>query len=351
MATRTVLGFAAVVGGAAILAAGCSDPLSPRGSSVGVPVFATTAPTGAPITLDQNNGSLAAANTAVLLKGFNPTNPHTGDAIVATFFWTGSTNIITGVIDHLANGTPVGNTYTLVDYYTAGGLSMASYVAINVQNFPDAYGVPGGAQDSILAIEADLSQPVSHGGVQITAYTGVGSVAALALGAHASTDGTGSGITPLGPAPVPVGAGTLVHAVALTNGIFGYDLPAGFGDVGEGDNAVMKEDAADFVASGVGTVQPQWNWYYDAGSYSWLATAITLSPPPHLVFTTPPVTTLPLLTMASVRASAMDGFGNVVTGFTDAVTIAIGKNGGVVMPGTLSGTLTVTAVNGVASFS
>jgi len=33
------------------------------------------------------------------------------------------------------------------------------------------------------------------------------------------------------------------------------------------------------------------------------------------------------------------------------VTIAIGHNGGTLLPGTLSGTKTVTAVNGVATFS
>jgi len=33
------------------------------------------------------------------------------------------------------------------------------------------------------------------------------------------------------------------------------------------------------------------------------------------------------------------------------VTIAIGHNGGLILPGTLSGTKTVTVVNGVATFS
>ena len=35
----------------------------------------------------------------------------------------------------------------------------------------------------------------------------------------------------------------------------------------------------------------------------------------------------------------------------EEVTIAIGHNGGLLAPGTLSGTKTVTAVNGVATFS
>jgi len=100
----------------------------------------------------------------MIIKGFNPTNPHNGDAIIATFFWLGSTNIIDSVTDVLTTGgayTPVGNTYTLVEYVTAGGMSMATYVATDVHSFPD--GFTGLAQDSILAVAAHLSQPVTHG--------------------------------------------------------------------------------------------------------------------------------------------------------------------------------------------
>ena len=43
--------------------------------------------------------------------------------------------------------------------------------------------------------------------------------------------------------------------------------------------------------------------------------------------------------------------GNRVTGFSGQVTIAIQHNGGAVLPGTLSGTKTVTVANGVATFS
>jgi len=40
-----------------------------------------------------------------------------------------------------------------------------------------------------------------------------------------------------------------------------------------------------------------------------------------------------------------------VPSYTGTVTIAIGHNGGTLTPGTLTGTLTVTVVNGVATFS
>src|SRR4029077_19654807 len=85
----------------------------------------------------------------------------------------------------------------------------------------------------------------------------------------------------------------------------------------------------------------------------WLATVLALNPTmPHLVFTTQPSTTLPMLTITpAVQVKAVDDLGNTVATFTGPVTIAIGHNGGLVMQGTLSGTKTVTMVNGVATFS
>ena len=53
----------------------------------------------------------------------------------------------------------------------------------------------------------------------------------------------------------------------------------------------------------------------------------------------------------AVQVTAYDAQGSRATGFNGSVTIAIGRNGGGLIPGTLSGTRTVTAVNGVATFS
>ena len=47
----------------------------------------------------------------------------------------------------------------------------------------------------------------------------------------------------------------------------------------------------------------------------------------------------------------VDGQGNPVTSFNGVVSIAIGRNGSPLIPGTLSGTRDVNAVNGVATFS
>src|SRR5438046_1087649 len=52
--------------------------------------------------------------------------------------------------------------------------------------------------------------------------------------------------------------------------------------------------------------------------------------------------------MPAVRVSALDEAGNVVTGFTGLITVALGADPG---GGTLAGTTSVNAVSGVATFS
>src|SRR5205807_212513 len=69
----------------------------------------------------------------------------------------------------------------------------------------------------------------------------------------------------------------------------------------------------------------------------------------QLVFGTQPSTTVAGQQITpAVKVRALDAFGNVATGFTDAVAIALGSNPG---GSTLSGTTPVAAVGGVATFS
>jgi hypothetical protein len=76
--------------------------------------------------------------------------------------------------------------------------------------------------------------------------------------------------------------------------------------------------------------------------------AITPAAASQLVFTVQPTNTAAGGSITpAVEVTARDAFGNVATGFTGAVTLAIGANPG---GGTLSGATTVTAVAGVARF-
>lgn len=53
----------------------------------------------------------------------------------------------------------------------------------------------------------------------------------------------------------------------------------------------------------------------------------------------------------AVQIRVLDAQGNTATTYTGEVTIAISRNGGLLMPGTLTGMTSVNAVNGVATFS
>src|SRR3989454_1031080 len=68
----------------------------------------------------------------------------------------------------------------------------------------------------------------------------------------------------------------------------------------------------------------------------------------QLEFGTQPGTTVASnLISPAVKVRALDAFGNVVTGFTDAVAVALGSNPD---GATLSGTTPVAALNGIATF-
>src|SRR6267378_1846747 len=103
MLKRTALVHLPRMLAAAVFAAACSDTVAPERRVPGIPLFDVASS-------DRVSGTIGQSGN-VLIAGF-PTNPHHGDALVATFFWLGSSNIIGSVTDLLANGTPVGNTYT-----------------------------------------------------------------------------------------------------------------------------------------------------------------------------------------------------------------------------------------------
>src|SRR5438876_8079187 len=251
----------------ALAVIGCTETIGPRLGGLGGPSFA----------LDQWNGTFGQSGR-LLIKGFNPTNPHVGDAIIATFYWVGSTNIIDSVTDVLTTApyTPVGNRYTLVEYVTAGGISMATYVATNVQGFPDGYNAPGG--DSILAVRANLRDSVVASGISIASFTGVTSVAVQALGAHRSASGTGSTQTIADPGAISVNAGAHVYTATLSNALVGPGPPAGFTSFVQSDNT-FKGGSAFAVQANAGTVDPQWSWFFNSPS-TWLATVLALNPAP-----------------------------------------------------------------------
>ena len=333
MPKRTAVAVSGILA-AALLAAACSDSTSPARRALGTPQF-DFSPNG--ITRNQVNSSLGLKGR-VLIKGFNPTNPHHGDAIIATFFWFGSTNIIDSVTDVLTDPsfTPVGNKYTLVEYVTSGGISMATYVATSVQNFPDPNDPSTGV---VLAVRANLSDSVAEGGVEISSWSGVEAVSAQALGAHQHGFGSGSSPTVADPGAISVGAGALVYGVTMSNGLAGRDPPPGFANVQTQSDAAMVTEGDYAVQASAGTAHPQWTWYFSSPS-TWLATVLTLNPAASAATGT-------LTASTSTTGSGLDPDGYTVT-VDGGSPQAIGINASVRYANLSAGSHSV-ALSGVAA--
>jgi len=327
----------------AVFAVSCTESAGPeRGRSV--PSFSYS-PNG--VSLSRSVGTLAQSGS-LLIKGFNPANPHHGDAIVATFFWLGSTMIIDSVVDVVTTNpyTRVGNTYRLVEYIQAGGYSMATYVATNVQGFADPNTDPG----QVLAVAAYLSQSVSDGGVTLAAFTGVDDNFIAALGAHNSKSGSGSQPMFAHADPIAVNAGAVAYTITMA-GLWGLDPPAGFSRIGPGSDNVMKNDAAYAVQPSTGTIDPQWGWFFGS-SDTWLVTTLALNaatngtPPPPPPPPPPPATgDLTATTSTSGSSLDPDGYSVAVDG---GASRAIAVNGSVTFTGLAAGDHSV-ALGGVAS--
>ena len=323
------------VSGLLVVALGCHDSAGPGSRSVGGPRFDVM---GGSV-----NGTLGESGT-LLIKGFDGRNPRQGEAIIATFVWFGSTDIIDSVTDFKTTNpyTPIGNTFNRVDYVTAGGISMATYVATNVRAVTDGY---------VHGVRADLREPVTDGGVLISSWSGVYPTYGQALGAHRSSSGSGSTPTVAAPGSIPVTAGALTYGVTLSNGLVGMDPPPGFTTIGRGSDASIVVDAEYALPASAGSVDPQWTWFFNSPS-TWLASVVALNEAPtNLVFSVQPSTSLPCPATFQVEVTAKDDKGNTVTAFNGSVTISIGRQAAALMPGRLSGTVTVAAVNGVARFS
>ncbi len=192
---------------------------------------------------------------------------------------------VDSVIDFIANGneTRAGNTYHRVDSVSAGGYTMVTYVATNIQNFPDSSSVSG----QILAVRAYLHQSVSDGGVKISSWSGVDDNFALALNDFASASGvdTSSSGIPAHTRPIAVNAGGLAYTSTMgaldpNGGFTSLGVPAGFTSVGRGSDNQILEDGAFAVQANAGTVDPTWTWVYGPPARPWLVTTFSLNAAP-----------------------------------------------------------------------
>jgi len=139
----------------------------------------------------------------------------------------------------------------------------------------------------------------------------------------------------------------------MANSVVGRDPPQGFSPITAVSDTLLALETNYAVQAEPGTADAQWTWYFpDSPPRSWLTTVLALNPPLHFEFSIEPSTTLPMRPIEpAIQVMALDADGNRISSFNGPVTIALGRNGGTVMPGRLSGTTTVTAVDGVAVFA
>ena len=352
-----------IILGLVIFVAACGDPLhtdpqTPTGVGGGMRAAVMPA-NGVAANITYDGGEAAShietgwpAGGTHVGKQFDA-NPHLGDAIVATFTWRGSTNTITTVTDHLEDGTPVGNTYTLVDYVTADGWSTATYVATNVRNFP----YPALTPDKVLAVHAIFSNVISDASEMISAYRGVDPVTAVALGAHSAASGSGASTTIAAAGLISVDAGAAVYAHTWASTVVDDTSPAGFTPITQTWDAGFtsgKQEGDYLLGMATGTVEPRWTWSFTAPS-TWFANGLALNPQiaTHLVFAVQPsYTPLPGAPITpSVRLAVVDDQGNTATGFAGTVSITLGHDASMLQNAHLTGTTVVTVTNGIATFT
>jgi hypothetical protein len=191
--------------------------------------------------------------------------------------------VITSVTDVLtdANHTPVGNTYHLVDQVSAGGYTMATYVATNIQNFPD----PNPDNNVVLAVRATLSQTFADGGIKLTAWSGVAPEFATALGPFRSATGSSAQDTIVGPGAIAVNPGALTVAVTAATAPVNRDPPPDFtrflGSVMT--DAFLAIETNYQVPATTSSVDPRWFWAFSqagGATVTWFATVLSLNPAP-----------------------------------------------------------------------
>jgi hypothetical protein len=190
---------------------------------------------------------------------------------------------------------------------------------------------------------ADQRGVVRSGGVNSGAYQA--SASALVLTAPDTvTAGAPFSITVQAVDPfeqTAVGYQGMVHFVASNGAMADYAFTAADGGQHTFDGLVLRR-AQTLTVTGT-----------DTGNDSITGTtAFTITPAAadHLLFLQQPTDTAAGQTISpAVMVAVVDAYGNVETGDnTDTITLSIGTNPG---GGTLSGTLTLTVLNGVATFT
>lgn len=187
-----------------------------------------------------------------------------------------------------------------------------------------------------VGVPYEQAGPLSAGDVAVNGGAAP-SVGDLAV----STTTTGSTLDPDGyTVTLDGGSG---QAIAINGSVTYDDLPTGSHNVvltGVASNCTVSEGTSRIVT-------------VTAGQTVTTSFAVTCSAPATaLSFKVQPSNARANQTIVPpIQVKAVDAQGNAITSFTGVVTISIGRNGGFLEPGRLSGTTSVNAVDGIAIFS
>jgi hypothetical protein len=215
---------------------------------------------------------------------------------------------VNGVAAYYVDVTLAGSGYTITA--TSGSLTPAVTTAFNV--------TPAAASQLIVTTEPPSSVTAGSGfGLKITAEDAYGNVVTSFNGSVTIALGNNPGGSTLG--------GTLT--VTATNGVASF---SGLTLNKVGTGYTLKASSGSLTAA--------------------ITSGISVTPAAasKLVITTEPPSSVAAGVEFGLAVTVEDAYGNVVTGFTGSVTIALGNNPG---GSTLGGTLTVAVVDGVATFS
>ncbi|HET9707459.1 MAG TPA: hypothetical protein VFP39_04060, partial [Gemmatimonadales bacterium] len=289
-------------------------------------------------------------------------------------------NVINSVATHLVFSQQPGNTVagatigtvtvTALDASNNVAVDFTAAIAIAISNNPGAGTLSGTASVPAVAGVATFSTLSIN-------KTGTGYTLAASAGALTGATSSGFNITPgvathlaffaqptNATAGVAIAPSVVVNALDANNNIAtaytgnvvaAIGTNAGGGTLSGTSSVAAVAGVATFAnlsidKSGTGyTLHATSGGLTDATSSGFNISAAALS---QLIFTSQPVATQAGSHIApAVQVSGEDAFNNIVTTFTGNVTVAIGTNGGSPSAGTLSGTTTVAAVGGIASFS
>ncbi|MHB1097554.1 MAG: beta strand repeat-containing protein [Gemmatimonadaceae bacterium] len=340
IALDTVVDFPA---GADSLVLGLTVPLPPTAPSTGV-------------ALSLNLGYVNAAGDTVFKGGPFPVTvmPSTGGAPPAPvqvpihYTGPGASAAAVAITPKTFSGTPGQNTtFTAQAFGPAGQQLPGTPIAFTSGN------------DAVVTINESTGAATLRGRGTTKVYalllTGPADSAVVTVTLPASQLQLVSGGGQSAPAGATLAQPVIARVVA-SDGIGVSGVTVGFAASGGG--TVIPATA---ISDASGNVSTQWKLGPTAGAQTLTVTSagLTGSPltvsataqvitPTRLAVITQPASTLAGATINAVSVAAQDASGNTVTSFTGAVSVAIANNAG---GATLSGTTTVNAVAGIATFS